>query len=137
MNLLNGAAFSRLHGALKAAETRQQVISDNIANADTPNFKRSDIMFEDLLSASIGGGETKPLSGFRTNSRHFVIGPTNQIPGMQFVTDADSIMNNNGSNVDIDREMTLLAKNQLRYNLYTEQVNHDIKMMKTAIDGSA
>jgi len=46
-------------------------------------------------------------------------------------------MNNNGNNVDIDREMSLLAKNQLVYNLYIQQVNHDIKMMRTAIEGRA
>lgn len=137
MKLLDGAAFNRLYGALQAAGKRQQVISDNIANAETPNFKRSDIVFEELLNASIAGDGTRPLPGFRTDSRHIAISPTNQMPHMQFVTDGLSVMNNNGSNVDIDREMTMLAKNQLRYNFYTEQINHDIRMMKSAIDGSA
>jgi flagellar basal-body rod protein FlgB len=44
-------------------------------------------------------------------------------------------MNNNSNNVDIDREMALLAKNQLSYNLYIQQMNHDVKMMRTAIEG--
>ncbi len=44
-------------------------------------------------------------------------------------------MNNNGSNVDVEREMALLAKNQLKYNSYVQQINHEITMLRTAIDG--
>ena len=54
MNLLNGTAFEGMLGALHAAETRQRVISNNIANADTPNFKRSELLFEELLERSMG-----------------------------------------------------------------------------------
>ncbi|MDQ1233652.1 flagellar basal-body rod protein FlgB [Paenibacillus sp. SORGH_AS306] len=40
MNLLNDVGFKRLEGAMGAATLRQQVISNNIANADTPYFKK-------------------------------------------------------------------------------------------------
>ncbi|GMK48039.1 MULTISPECIES: flagellar basal body rod protein FlgB [Paenibacillus] len=134
MNLLNGTSFGRLEGALKAAELRQGVVANNIANVDTPNFKRSEVLFEELLSQEMGGQTV--LQGKRTNERHIPIGRTSGIvPTAQTQTDNLSEMNNNENNVDIDREMSLLAKNQLSYNFYIQQINHDVKMMKTAIEG--
>lgn len=49
--------------------------------------------------------------------------------------DGSSSMNNNQNNVDADREMSLLAENQLRYNSYIQAVNEQIRMMRTAIEG--
>ncbi|GLX68475.1 flagellar basal body rod protein FlgB [Paenibacillus glycanilyticus] len=134
MNVLNGTSFGRLEGALKAAELRQGVIANNIANVDTPNFKRSEVLFEELLTQEMDG--QKELQGKRTNVRHIPIGRSNGVvPTAQVETDNLSEMNNNENNVDIDREMSLLAKNQLSYNFYIQQLNHDVKMMKTAIEG--
>ncbi|MFD0587591.1 flagellar basal body rod protein FlgB [Paenibacillus sp. GCM10027627] len=135
MTLLNGAAFKRMEGALYASEMRQRVISNNIANAETPHFKRSEVLFEQLLEQSMGAGEQK-LSGRRSDARHIAIGTGNaEIPTAEVTTDASTSMNNNKNNVDIDREMSLLAKNQLSYNFYIQQINHDFKMMRTAIEG--
>ncbi|WP_127568382.1 flagellar basal body rod protein FlgB [Paenibacillus xylaniclasticus] len=136
MKLLNGTEFKRLETAVQSAELRQQVISNNVANVDTPYFKRSEVLFEDLLTEAMSSGET--ISGIRTHSRHIPIGQsTVSIPAPQVVSDESSSMNNNGNNVDIEREMSLLAKNQLVYSLYIQQVNHDVKMMRTAIEGRA
>ncbi|WP_125666122.1 flagellar basal body rod protein FlgB [Paenibacillus baekrokdamisoli] len=135
MNLLNGSGFSRLESAISAAEMRQRVIANNVANDDTPKFKRSEVLFEELLEQSMGNGQ-QTLAGIRTNARHIAIGPSSaSIPDAKVVTDETSVMNNNENNVDIDREMSLAAKNQLSYNYYIQQVNHDIKMMRVAIEG--
>jgi flagellar basal-body rod protein FlgB len=136
MNLLNGASFRRMEAAVQVAEMRQRVISNNVANADTPHFKRSEVVFEDLLEQSMGTGSVRKLAGFLTNERHIAIGKgTSTLPLPQLVTDETTAMNNNENNVDIDREMSLLAKNQLSYNLYVQQINHDFRMMRTGIEG--
>lgn len=136
MNLLNGSNFQRLNGAIRAAELRQQVITNNVANADTPYFKRSEVIFEKYLEQEISkdDGATLPLK--RTNPLHLSRTGGSVAPlqiGVE--TDEVSVMNNNVNNVDIDREMSLLAKNQIRYNVFIQQVTHDIKMMRTAIEG--
>ncbi|WP_397326755.1 flagellar basal body rod protein FlgB [Paenibacillus sabuli] len=137
--MLSGASFGRLEQAMKAAELRQQVIANNVANADTPYFKRSDVVFEDLLEGVIGSSTRTNLPLKKTNPRHMDIhgelAALGAGPSPRIVTDEHSVMNNNVNNVDIDREMALLAKNQLRYNVMVQQVNHDVKMMRTAIDG--
>ena len=65
VNLLNGAGFNKLQGAVNAAEMRQRVIANNVANADTPRFKRSEVLFEELLEESMGNG--KPTIGRCSN----------------------------------------------------------------------
>ncbi|OWA33756.1 flagellar basal body rod protein FlgB [Saccharibacillus sp. O16] len=134
MNILNDSGFNRLRSAIDASNTRQQVISNNIANADTPYFKRSDVSFESLLQSEMNG--VGSIKGRITNSRHIAIG-SDSTPTARVTTDKSTVMNNNSNNVDIDTEMTNLAENQLRYNTYLEEVNHQIKMMRTALGGNA
>lgn len=129
-----------MEGALQAAEMRQRVISNNVANADTPHFKRSEVLFEELLEQAIGNNQLGQLTGKRTNSKHIVIGNSSRtalLPEPKVITDDATSMSNSQNNVDIDREMSLLAKNQLSYNLYVQQINHDVRMMRTAIEGRA
>ncbi|SEK21118.1 flagellar basal body rod protein FlgB [Paenibacillus sp. OK003] len=134
MNLLNDISFQRLQGALDASNTRQRTIADNIANADTPYFKRSDVAFEELLQEQMNG-DMPVLKGKVTDSRHFVIGPSSSIPTPVVNMDQSTSMNNNENNVDVDKEMSLLAENQLRYNAYIQQVNEQIKMMRVGVEG--
>ncbi|WJH30050.1 MULTISPECIES: flagellar basal body rod protein FlgB [Paenibacillus] len=134
MNLLNDISFKRLQGALDASNTRQQTIADNIANADTPYYKRSDVSFEKILKQQTDG-DMPVLKGKVTDSRHFVIGPSSSVPTPVVTMDHSTSMNNNQNNVDIDKEMSLLAENQLRYNAYIQQVNEQIKMMRVGVEG--
>lgn len=132
MDLLSKPSFNLLERTLDAASLRQKVIANNVANVDTPYFKRSDVRFEELLQNEMG--QQMGFVGKRTDPRHFYIGNGNKtMPTVE--TDRSSVMNNNLNNVDIDAEMALLAKNQLRYDVMIQQVNHDIKQMRTAIGG--
>lgn len=126
-----------MESALYNAEARQRVISNNIANAETPNFQRSELLFEELISNAMGTNSSKALQGNTTNDRHIAIGSGKLgLPTAQLVTDSTTAMNTTtNNNVDIEAEMALLAKNQLNYNLYVQQLNHDISMMRIAITG--
>ncbi|GAA4871528.1 flagellar basal body rod protein FlgB [Paenibacillus vulneris] len=132
MNILNKPSFNQLERTLDAASMRQRVIADNVANVDTPLFKRSDVRFEELLQNELNG--TSPLQGYRTDPRHFYIGRA-AVPEPQIVRDNSSAINNNLNNVDVDYEMSLLAKNQLRYNVMIQEVSSEIKKARTAIGG--
>jgi len=137
MEILGGAAFQRLENAIHAASMRQRVIANNIANVDTPYFKRSDVAFEELLTQAIGAQRQGSLAGKITDARHIPINTTYPSPSPQVITDESTAINNNRNNVDIDKEMALLAENQLRYNLLSQQVSHEAKMMRIGIQGSA
>lgn len=137
MDVLGGAAFQRLESAIHASSMRQRVIANNIANVDVPYFKRSDVAFEEFLSQAISGKGTPVLAGRMTKARHIPINTNYPSPSPQVITDESTSINNNRNNVDIDKEMSLLAENQLRYNLLSQQVSHEVKMMRIGIEGRA
>lgn len=140
MNLLGGASFQRLESAISAASLRQNVLANNLANVDVPYYKRSDVAFEEMLVQAIGTQDgSQALPGIMTNARHIPINGSSMasVPKPQVIAEHSTSINNNRNNVDIDKEMALLAENQLRYNLFVQQVNHDVKMMRTAIEGRA
>lgn len=133
--MLSGASFNRLQGAIDTANLRQKVMANNIANVDTPNFKRSEVAFESILEQEMTGN-TGSLAGFRTDPRHFYIGPNSASKTTpQVITDQNTTFNNNLNNVDIDREMSQLAQNQLKYNALIQQLNHDMKMKRIVVEG--
>jgi flagellar basal-body rod protein FlgB len=131
MNILDKKGFNQLERSLDAATLRQRVIADNVANVDTPYFKRSEVRFEELLEQQL---TSHSIEGYRTDPKHFRIGRPAQIEP-QILKDNQSTINNNLNNVDIDSEMSLLAKNQLRYNVMALQVSSEIKKARTAIQG--
>ncbi len=134
MELLNSVSFQRLQGGIDAAYKRQSALANNVANNDTPNFKRSDVSFESILQAQESGVKST-LSARVSDFRHFQFGSNKGIPAAVVSTDETTAMNNNDNNVDIEREMALSAENQLRYSSYVEQVNSQISMMRAVIQG--
>lgn len=134
MGLLNSVSFQRMQGGMEAANKRQGILSNNVANVDTPNFKRSDVTFESFLQQQERGLKSQ-LSAKITDTRHFRFGNNQVVPAAVVTTDETSSMNNNNNNVDIDREMALSAENQLRYNSYIQQINSQISMMRTVAEG--
>jgi flagellar basal-body rod protein FlgB len=134
MGLLNSVSFQRLQGGIEAANQRQNVLANNVANVDTPNFKRSNVSFESILQQQELGLQSN-LSAKVTDSRHFQFGSNKIVPAPALSTDQTTSMNNNKNNVDIDREMALSAENQLRYNSYIGQLNSQITMMRTVVEG--
>ncbi|GGF80355.1 flagellar basal body rod protein FlgB [Paenibacillus albidus] len=134
MGLLNSVSFQRLQGGIEAANKRQSVLANNVANQDTPNFKRSYVSFESILQQQENGLESQ-LGAKVTDTRHFQFGQSSVVPTAVVNTDETTSMNNNDNNVDIDREMSLSAENQLRYNSYVGQLNSQISMMRTVIEG--
>ena len=131
MDLLSGTSFKQLESAIQASVARHQTISNNLANIETPYFKRSDVEFESLLQEQLN--ETT-LKGNRTNSKHFYIGPSYNVPNYQVIQDESTIMTTDANNVDLEVEAAKQAENQLRYYTYVNQVNHHISMIRTAID---
>ncbi|MBY0013429.1 flagellar basal body rod protein FlgB [Paenibacillus typhae] len=116
---------SRLNESfLQILNVRHQTIAENIANADTPHYKKKTVVFEDELRRAINSGSRDDLEIRQTHFRHFGIKDDNAslIP-YQIVRNTDTAMNNNGNNVDMDLEMTNLAENQLMYNYMADKVS--------------
>lgn len=100
--------------SLNMMSTRQNLISSNISNVDTPGFKASDIDFQGQLREALGSKGALNLRA--TNAKHF--GPSTSSIGdlTPDPFEEDAAAKSNGNNVNIDNEMAKMAENQIMYN---------------------
>ncbi|MBQ7198644.1 MAG: flagellar basal body rod protein FlgB [Selenomonadaceae bacterium] len=132
--ILNSPNFNYLARGMTAATMRQEVISHNIANVNTPNYRKTAVEFEELLAKEIYGEDTgNKLQMVRTNDAHLpaVNKPVHAVPTM--VEDNTTIMREDNNNVDIDIEMATLLKNQMYYNALATQLRGHVNKVRTAI----
>jgi flagellar basal-body rod protein FlgB len=129
-----------MQNGLSAAWTRNAVIRNNIANAETPGFKASDVEFESLLRDAIneqGGG----FIGAKTHKGHRDIGSGTRKTDLSTLSSISArvveregtsmLMNEN--NVDIDAENVKFAQNSLYYNTLLEKMNSEIRRLRMVI----
>ncbi len=124
-NVNFSGADSYLQAAMSGLAARQRTIANNIANADTPNFKASEVRFEDALKTAISRGQASSAADQsslnRSISRSSLLDATS--------TRAD------GNNVDIDREMELLGEANLNYSALTQVMSSRIGILRNVING--
>lgn len=133
--ILNSMNFNYLPRGMTAASIRQEVISHNIANVNTPNYRKTNLEFEDLLAREIYGEEPQDgkLQMSRTHDRHLPHKPLDYHAEPTMVEDMTTIMRTDNNNVDIDIEMATLAKNQLYFNALATQMGGYVTKMRNAI----
>ncbi|MED4532522.1 flagellar basal body rod protein FlgB [Metabacillus fastidiosus] len=121
--------INSLEQALNQSAIRQKVMSDNIANVDTPNYKAKDVSFSNILQKEIGN-----LQAYRTDERHFEFGSHSK-ENFKVFTKSQTSYQQNGNNVDIDQEMTNMAKNQIQYNALVDRISSKFNSLKTVVKG--
>ena len=119
--LTGTATFNLLSKGLDVASKRQAVISNNIANVNTPLFKRQIVTFEDEMARVFDG--KVDIIGRREDDRHIPIGNSDYMTiGPTTHKDRIHIMRNDKNNVDIDVEMSDLAKNTMTYQIHANRL---------------
>ncbi len=114
---------------------RSEVISGNIANAETPGFRALGYDFEEQL-ASTAHLDSK-LSMQVSSLKHFRSGNTTADGNIKpdvYIKPQESI-GQDGNTVDVDDEMARMAQNQILYRSAVEIVNRKVGMLKYAING--
>jgi flagellar basal-body rod protein FlgB len=126
---------SRLNESmLDIFSTQNKVIANNIANVDTPHYKSKSVVFHEELRRKLDAENGKELAMKQTHAKHLDALSAPSDP-FRIVESGQTIMNNNNNNVDIDFEMSNLAKNQLFYNVTIDRVSgHYSKMKKLMQD---
>lgn len=102
---------------MSAATRRAEVISNNIANQNTPGFKRSTVAFEDLLAAELRNGNDDLLS----------IAPQQEI-------DLLSPGRGDGNNVHMELETNAMNQNRLMYETYSAILRGRLEMIRASIE---
>lgn len=130
---LDGSLATMLRG-MDGASLRQQLLSNNVANVDTPNFKGQDVNFY----AQLKGMMEMPVLGNsmglqRTDSGHFpgLIPPVKPSPFQ--IRQTTGQVRPDGNNVNIDVEMAKIAENTIYYDTLASVVAKKYKMMERAI----
>ena len=120
-----------LDKAADAANMRNELIANNIANVDTPHYKRKDLDFEAVLQAELAGGRTLNQSVNMANRDLSVLDP-------QVFTDNSNLSYRlDGNNVDISTEEAYLAENTIRYQLLIDQMNQEFSRYQTVLSTSS
>ncbi|QGG48164.1 flagellar basal body rod protein FlgB [Heliorestis convoluta] len=134
MRFFDTASTNLLEKGLDAAALRHRVIADNIANVDTPGYKRKEVHFEQELAQKLSHSSMMRLEGTVNNKRHISLGhfSTDNLKG-NIIDTGQQKYRNDENNVDIDKEMTMLAKNTLWYDAMLTQIARRLSGLKTVI----
>lgn len=131
-----GKTVDILHRNMDVALLRREIISDNIANADTPNFKRSTLNFESSLKKALESERTKSVPEAKlTHEKHIPFHrPVDyRTVKPKRILDYLSTSDNNGNNVDIEQEMMDALHNQLSYDLMTRVVTNQFTQVNMVL----
>lgn len=134
VNLFEGT-IATLSRSLDLRARKHEMILNNVANADTPNFKPFRLNVEEALQTNTPDIQPSQLS--RTDDQH-LIGPQRapeQPDDMDIVSENPLLFRGDQNGVDIDSEMTALAKNSLLYKASTQIVASKFSGLKKAING--
>jgi flagellar basal-body rod protein FlgB len=127
-----------IHRALDAETVRREVIANNLANSEVPNFKRSSVNFESSLKRALDSEDQKPVVELsRTDPRHI-----SNVTSLDYkdvrprrVVDYASSTKSNGNNVDAEQEFQLLVENQMKYMLLTESASFQFGEINSVLRG--
>ena len=107
-----------LERALSGADLRQRVLAANIANVNTPGFRRSDVPFQESLRAALASGDGTKIAAAQAAP----------------VTDGAGALRSDGNNVDVDVEMARLAETQLLHGAVAGLLRERLSMLRYAIN---
>ena len=133
--MFNSAVFKVLKKSLDTCQLRQKVIAQNIANVDTPKYKKAFVTFEEELKKALT--EVKGLRGYRSHPRHIPIPADwvelDQVKGRVFLeNDYKNRVDKN--NVDLEEEMANLSRNTILFNIYSQLIATKYKMFASVIE---
>jgi flagellar basal-body rod protein FlgB len=131
--LFNKTNLPMVRNALDAAMLRTRAISNNIANVNTPGYRRTEVSFENELREAL---DRTRLKGTQTDEHHLKLGrlDLSDVNGRAYKP-VDPTLPSGVNNVDIDTEMAKLAEAQIMYNYGIKFGQGVYKKMNAAIQG--
>ena len=125
--MLNSNVFDYVNVLGKAADAswlRNDILANNLANVDTPGYKRKDIDFESQLRRALGSSRYESVD---SKVSHVT---STELEGRVYTDAANFSYRLDGNNVDIDTENVELASNQIKYNGLMSGINQEFANLK-------
>lgn len=126
--MIGSNAFNYINILDKAADaswTRNELISNNIANVSTPNYKRKDIEFQSYLA--------NQLQGKGTLDQKVANADVNSLEASVYTDNTSLSYRLDGNNVDIDTESAMEAENQIRYYALLDAMTQEFSRIKSVL----
>ena len=118
--------LDKIGRGLDASWAKNEIISSNIANVDTPGYKKKKAVFGDLLNNELSSSALKT-----THVRHMQTDVSSN--GLIVSRDMTTTnMRTDENNVNIDEEMSDLSKNQIYYNVLTQRATGELSKLRSA-----
>lgn len=132
VNLFDSPVMTALQKQLDSSALAQRVIANNVANVNTPGFKKSHVSFAEQLKRALD----KKLPALVTSSpRHFGGSMDIKQVSPRVVQESDTTMRYGQNNVDIDQEMVNLAANTIQYEFSANAISGKLGLLGYVIRG--
>ena len=123
-----------LHRSMNNSMTRRKIISDNIANADVPNFKRSEVIFESAMKRALESEKIEKIDEVPTqisDNRHIQFSKSTDYKSINPKISIDYLttMRPDGNNVDIENEIVKSTENQMSYMIMAERYTQNSRLL--------
>jgi len=107
-----------IDAGIRAESFRQKAIANNVANMETPGYRRIDVKFEELLAKALDSSGSVDLSKIKA-----LIYQPKETP-----------VKSNGNDVNLEAEVGEMVKNTLRHKAYVRLLNKKYKQMELAMN---
>ncbi len=120
-----------LASSIAMRQVRNNVVSSNIANAETPGYHAKRMDFENALSRAL---DTDGANSLSTSSKdHFAVGGLSVAKTRPDIyEDPEGAVNNDGNTVDLEKEMSALSENAILYKSALQLINKKMAALKYA-----
>lgn len=130
-SLLDGLFDQKISGiqqVMDLAYRRNEAITSNITNAETPGYRAVDLTFAGELEKAMSGGDNSPV--LKTNVRHL----DSEADGFaHLVEDLSGVTRADGNNVDLDIQMGKLEQNSTQFGFAADLIRKKMAFLRTAI----
>ena len=125
---------STLFEQLNFRAERQKVISSNLANVNTPNYKTKDLVFDEQLNLATKNS----LQMSQTNNKHMRnIDPASNLSNLRLLEVKGLQEQNDGNNVNLDAQISEQSKNKVIIDAIQSAIKRDSRLFRSMIDSSA
>lgn len=130
--MITSGAFDYIDILNKAADaswTREQVLQNNLANVDTPNYKRKDVNFNTYMTAALSTG----VGSLDSKISNLVKSGLSSLNATVYTDNSSLSYRSDGNNVSAETENVYLAENQINYNTLIEQMSQEFSRLKAVL----
>lgn len=125
---IDDVTMRTLNAGLDGLSARQQVISRNLANVDTPGYRAQTVSFEDTIRRVLDGDAR---IGLKTAHARHLIGGSSTTIGMRYNDRPGGSFRTDENNVDIDVELTEMSETGIQYQALTQLASKKLMLLKT------